>query len=88
MVMQPAIAFWDGGSNPSRLTFTPPPPAKICGPGFEPPTKNFKSAVLPFDQQLCVSNQLPHCLEPSERKLLTPPPPPPTPPPRKSDIQF
>ena len=83
MVMQPATVFWGGGSNPGRVTFTPPPPppppAKICGPGFEPPTKNFNSAVLPFDQQLCVSNQLPHCLEPSERKLLTPPTPQPPP---------
>ena len=61
MVMQPAKVFGDSGSNPGRVTFTPPPPppAKVCGPGFEPPPKNFTSAVLPFDQQLCVSNQLP-----------------------------
>ena len=86
MVVQPTGASLVGGSNPGRVNFTPPPPPpKVSQPGFEPPTKNFTSAVLPFDQQLCVSDVRPHCWEAFEQKLLTPPHPPP---PQKSDIQF
>ena len=52
-------------------------------PTREPPTKNFSSAALPFDRRLCDNDKLPHCLEPSKQKLLTPPPTPPTPPSKK-----
>ena len=72
MVMQLASDFMVGSSNPSKVTTAPPP--TVLRAGFEPPTKNFGLAVLPLDQRLCDSNQLPHCLEPFERKLLTPPP--------------
>ena len=85
MVMQLTAALLVGGLNPGRVNTAPPPPPTVIRPGFDPPTKNFASAVLPFDQQLCDSAPLPHCLEPSERKLLTPPTPPP---PQKSDIQL
>ena len=86
MVTQPTADSWVGGSNPGSLYLAPPlPPRKVSRPGFEPPTENFVSSALPFDQRLSDGALLPHCLEPSERKLLTPPPHPPTP---KSDIQF
>ena len=85
MVVQPTGATLVGGSNPGRANFAPPPPSppppKVSRTGFEPPTENFTSAALPFDQQLYVSDMRPHCLEPFERKLLTPPPP--TPPHRR-----
>ena len=73
MVMQPTGVSLIGGSNPRRLNLTPPAPPKVSRPGFEPPTENFASAALPFDRPLCDSARLPHCLEPFERKLLTPP---------------
>ena len=90
MAMQPIPVSWVGGSNPGRLNLTPPPPPpKVGRPGFEPPTENLAWAVLPFDRRLCASAELPHCLEPFGRKLLTPPPtPPPHPHTPKSDIQF
>ena len=50
---------------------------RVGGPG-EPRALLLRTAALPFDQQLCVSVKLPHCLEPSKRKLLTPPTPPPS----------
>ena len=64
-----------GGSNPGRVNMAPPPPPTVGRPGFEPSTKNFASAVLPFDRRWCDSDMPPHCLEPSERKLLNPPHP-------------
>ena len=73
MVMQLTAAFLVGESNPGWGNTALPPPPTVGRPGFEPPTENFASAALPFDQRLCDSNPLPHCLEPSERKLLTPP---------------
>ena len=78
MVMQLTTVFLVGGSNPSRVNMAPPPPA-VGRPRFEPPTDNFASAALPFDRRLCDTDKLPHCLEPSQRKLLPPPPPPPPP---------
>ena len=84
MVMLLTGVFSVGGSNPGRPNTAPPPPPTVGRPGFEPPTENFASAALPFDWRLCDTDKLPHCLEPSERKLLTPP----TPPPQKIDIQF
>ena len=77
MVMQPTGVSLVGGSNPGLLNLTPPPPLKVSRPGFEPPTENFASAVLPFDRRWCDSARLPHCLKLVERKPLTPPPPPP-----------
>ena len=73
MVMQLTGVFWV--QIPGWLN-TPPPPPSFGRPGFEAPTENFASAALPFDRRLCDSDKLPHCLEPSERKLLTPIPPP------------
>ena len=68
-------AFLVGGSNPGWVNAALPPPPPIVGrPGFEPPTKNFVSVALPFDRRWCDNDKLPHCLEPCERKLLTPPP--------------
>ena len=87
MVMQLTGVFLVGGSNPGQVNTAPPLPPTVGQPGFEPPTENFASAALPFDRRLCDSDKLPHCLEPSERKLLTPPPTPHSPP-QKSDIQF
>ena len=81
MVMQQTGGFLVGGPNPRRMnTAAAPPPPTVGRPGFGPPTENFASAALPFNRRLCDSDKLPHCLEPSERKLLTPP--------QKSDIQF
>ena len=66
-----------GGSNPGRVNRAPPlPPPTASRPGFEPPTKRFASPALPFDRRLLFSTKRPHCLEPSEQKLLTPPHPP------------
>ena len=85
--MQLSAAILVGGSYPGRVNTAPPPPT-VDRPGLEPPIENCVSAALSFDRRLCDSNPLPYCLEPSERKLLTPPPQPPPPPPQKSDIQF
>ena len=76
MVMQLTGVFLVGGSNPGRVNTAPSPPPTVGRPGFKLPTENFASAALPFDRRLCESDKLPHCLEPSERKLLTPPHPP------------
>ena len=84
--MQLAAAILVGGSNPGRVNMAPPPPPTVGRPGFEPPTENSASGALPFDRRLCDSDSLPHCLEPAERKLLTPPPPPPPSPPLKKVI--
>ena len=78
MVMRLTGGLLVGGSNPGRVN--PPPPPTVGRPGFEPPTENFASAVLPFDRRLYDSNKLPHSLKPSARKLLKPPPTPPPPP--------
>ena len=59
MVMQLTAIFLVGGSNPGRAKMAVPP--KVSRPGFEPPTENFASAVLPFDRRLCDSDNLPHC---------------------------
>ena len=56
MVMQLTMVFLVGGSNPGRVNTAPPPPT-ISRPGFEPPTKNFAFAVLPFDRRLCDSDK-------------------------------
>ena len=88
MVMQQAMDFLVGGSNPGEVNMPPPPPAAVPkeyparGSNQRPLVPH--SAALPSDQQLYDSLHLPHCLEPSKRKLLTPPPSPP----QKSDIQF
>ena len=67
-------SFCVGGSYPARVNTAPPPPPPTVGhPGFEPPTKKFAPATLPFDRRMFVSDKLPHCLEP-DQKLLTPPP--------------
>ena len=86
MVMQQVVEFLVGGSNPGEVNMPPPPPA--AAPKVYPARGSNQRpliphpAALPFDQQLYGSLHLPHCLEPSQRKLLTPPPPPPpTPPP-------
>ena len=54
MVMQLTGVFLVGGSNPGRVNMAPPPPPPptVGRPGFEPPTKNFVSAALPFDRRL------------------------------------
>ena len=84
MVMQRPMDFLVGGSNPGTVNM-PPRPQK-SGP-TRIRTAELRPAVLPFDQQLCVNNMLPHCLEPSQQKLLTPPQHPPAHPhPQKSDI--
>ena len=83
MVMQRVAVSFVGGLNSGRMNLAPPPPPIAGRPGFEPPNENFTLAALPFDQHLCVSDVLPHCLEPSQRKLLTPPQPPPQPPSKK-----
>ena len=74
MVMQLTADFLVGGSNPGGANAAPPTPPAVGRPGFEPPTENSASSALPFDRRWCESDTSPHCLEPSERKLLTPPP--------------
>ena len=66
--MQLTEDFFVGGSNPGRVNTTPPPPPTVSRPGFEPPTKKFASAALPFDRQLFDSGMLAHCLE-ADQKL-------------------
>ena len=78
LVMQPAAGLLVGGSSAGGVNTAPAPPPTVGRPGFEPPTENFASVALPSDQRGCDSEMLPHCLEPSERKLLTPPHPPPS----------
>ena len=83
MVKQRSVKFLVGGSNPGEVNMPPPPPAaapKVYpARGSNQPLLVPHPAALPFDQQLYGSLHLPHCLEPSQRKLLTPPPSP-TPP--------
>ena len=85
--MQLTVDFLVGGSNPGRVKMPGPPAPPQRGASQDSNHRPclLLPAALPFDQQLCVSVTLPHCLEPSRRKLLTPPHPPP---PQKSDIQF
>ena len=75
MAMQLNEVSTVAGWNPDHVNLAPPPPPppRVGRPRFEPPTKNFVSAALPFDQRWSDSDLLPHCLE---RKLLTPPHPP------------
>ena len=63
MVMQPTEDFFVGGSNTGRVNTPPPPPPPpptVSRPGFEAPTNEFASAVLPFDWWMLGSNKLPH----------------------------
>ena len=87
MVMQQTTDFLVGGSNPGEVNMTPPPPAaapnEYPAPGSDQRSLVSHPAALPFDQRLYGSLHLPHCLEPSERKLLTPPPTPDPPPSKK-----
>ena len=39
--------------EPRSVNAPAPPPMTVGRPGFEPPTENFASAVLPFDRRLC-----------------------------------
>ena len=79
MVMQLATNVLVGGSNPGRANMAPAPPMAVGQPGFNRRPKPLQSAALPLDRRFGP----PHCLEPSERKLLTPPSPPPPPPSKK-----
>ena len=91
MVMQQVADFLVGGSNPGEVNMPPPPPKvpAAAAPKVHPARGSNQRllaphpAALPFDQQLYANLHLPHCLEPSQRKLLTPPPHPPTPPSKK-----
>ena len=83
--MQLTEAFFVGGSNPGRVNTAPPPPPTVGRLGFEPPTKKFAPAALPFDRRMFVRDMLRHCLEP-DQKLLNPPPP--TPPLKKLISSF
>ena len=53
-----------------------PPPASTNQDSNRRP-KILRPSALPFDRRSCDCSKFPHCLEPSERKLLTPPPTPP-----------
>ena len=84
MVMHAVADFLVGGSKPSaaNTAATPQPASTDQGSNRQP--KIVRRSALPFDRRWCGSNMSPHCLEPSERKLLTPTPPhPPHPPPLK-----
>ena len=76
VVKQPFGVCGISGSNPSRLSFGAAAAAKSQPTRIRTADQKTFIGCLKFDQQLCVSIVLPHCLEPSERKLLTPPPPP------------
>ena len=77
MVMQLTGVFMVGGSNPGRANMALPPPTTVDRPGFvDRRLKTLHSGALPFDRRWCDSDMPPHCLEPAERKLLTPPHPP------------
>ena len=53
--------------------------AGVYPPGFEPPSEKSESHALPFNRGRIRQNCVSHCLEPSQRKLLTPPTQPPPP---------
>ena len=87
MVMQLATGFWSAVRTPVRRICRRRRRKEYADLGSNHRPLWLWSAALPFDQQLCVNDVLPYCLEPFQQKLLTPPPQhPPTPP--KSDIQF
>ena len=84
MVMHAPVDFWVGGLNPGVAnTAAAPPPAATDQDSNRRP-KILQPCALPFDLRLCDSNMSPRCLEPSERKLLTPHPRPPA----RSVVQF
>ena len=73
--------FLVGGSNPGAAnTAAALPPAPADWESNRRP-KILRPGALPLDQWRMCHNGISHCLEPSERKLLTPPPT--TPPPSK-----
>ena len=88
MVMQEAAHFWVGGSNPGVANTAAAPPPASTNQDLNRRPKMLRPSALPFDRRLCDSHMSPHCLDPFERKLLTPPPHPPHPPPQKSVTQF
>ena len=91
MVVQQALDFLVGGSNPGEVNMPPPAPPPPAPKEYLARGSNQRPlvphpAALPFDQRLYGDLHLPYCLEPSKRKLLTPPPQPPTHPPLKKVI--
>ena len=76
MVMQLTGVFMVGGSNPGRANMAlPPPPTADDSRLTRIRTADLKSCSRPRYHSTgvwCYSCIPPHCLEPSERKLLTP----------------
>ena len=87
--MQAAVDFLVGSLCPGSASMAEaPPPAPIDQESNRRP-KTVRLGALPFDQGWMGRNGVSHCLEPSQRKLLTPPQPIPPPPPLlKKEIQF
>ena len=86
MVMQLATDFWSAARTPvQRKCRRWRRRKEYADLGLNHQPVWLRSAALPFDQQLCVNDVLPYCLEPFQQKLLTPPPntPPPPHPPKK-----
>ena len=74
MVMQAAVNFRVGGLKPGVANTAAAPPLASTDQDSNRQPKILQPCALPFDRRLCGSSMSPHCLEPSERKLLTPPP--------------
>ena len=83
MVLQAVADFGVGGSNPGVANTAAAPPPAFTDHDSNRRPKILRPSALPFDRGLCDSVMSPRCLEPSERKLLTPPPHPPPPPLKK-----
>ena len=73
MVMQPTAHFLVGGSNPGPANMAALP-TTVDRLGFGSPAIQLCSRLRYHATRICnVSTEHPHCLEPSEHKLLTPP---------------
>ena len=81
MVMQPTADFMVGGSNPGLARMAAAPRIRTAD------LKIYSRLCDCLTTGSCYSHVPPHCLEPSERKLLTPPHTP-TPPLKKMTSSF
>ena len=77
MVMQAAVDFLVGGSNPGAADTAAAPPAVSTHQDSNRRPKNLQLSALPFDRGWMRHKCVSHCLEPSQQKLLDPPPTPP-----------
>ena len=71
MVVQPPADLLVGGLNPSRAHMPAAPPMAVDWQGFEPPTEKNCNCLRYHLTVSCYDRSVhPHCLEPSDYKLL------------------